>query len=74
MHLKQKSVAYNGTFFMRYINNVNLLSFSARAILAAPFVRSELLKFIEEKEFLLEQSKTPMPKGSRPYSTPVLLG
>lgn len=37
-----------------------------------PFVRAELLKFIEEKEFLLEQIRLPTRQGSRPYSTPAL--
>ncbi len=45
---------------------------SARGVLAMPFLRKELLTFIEEKEFILQQRRVPTRQGSRPYSTPTL--
>ena len=52
--------------------DVILLFTSARGILAIPFLREELLKYIEEKEFILAQRQLPTREGSRPYSTPNL--
>ena len=45
---------------------------SARGVLAVPFLRTELLLYIEEKEFQLEQRSLPSRQGARPYSTPTL--
>ncbi len=46
---------------------------SARGVLALPFVRDELRKFIEEKEFILQKRRLPTRQGARPYSTPNLM-
>ncbi len=51
-----------------------LFLYSASGVLKVPFLRAELLKFIEEKEFILKQRRVPTRQGTRPYSTPGMVG
>ena len=46
--------------------------FSAHEILKMPFLRKELLVYIEENEFKLQQCRLPTREGPRPYTTPTL--